>query len=87
VQHLYSASYASLAGCCTIETVVCYMWSTHAHTHVQMHIRARIHRHSFDGILQPRYNACRYSAHSVIMLIGRWIPYKQWCYSSIISSY
>jgi len=24
--------------------------------------------------LQPRYNARRFSAHSVIMLIGRWIP-------------
>jgi len=28
------------------------------------------------GTLQPRYNARRYSAHSVIMLIGCLIPLK-----------
>jgi len=27
-------------------------------------------------ILQPRYNARRYSAYSVITLIGCWIPLK-----------
>jgi len=28
------------------------------------------------GMVQPHYNASCYSAHSVIMLIGRWIPLK-----------